>query len=186
MGIERLANIEITDEDILWVEDIMGGGIHFDSVRAEVIKKMNSVDVQAFPGSGKTTILVAKLAILARKWSNNNAGICVLSHTNVAREEIENRLGNTEIGHRLLSYPHFIGTVHSFFDTYVALPWLKSKVLLIGIRMVQQKNSCCRSLKRLKSRAISLLMKCYCMQKKHWMSGEKCLVRFKPGFRYYL
>lgn len=127
MGIERLANIEITDEDILWVEDIMGGGIHFDSVRAEVIKKMNSVDVQAFPGSGKTTILVAKLAILARKWSNNNAGICVLSHTNVAREEIENRLGNTEIGHRLLSYPHFIGTVHSFFDTYVALPWLKSK-----------------------------------------------------------
>lgn len=126
MGIERLANIEITDEDILWVEEMMGGGIHFDSARVEVIKNMNSVDVQAFPGSGKTTILVAKLAILAKKWPYNNAGICVLSHTNVAREEIENRLGNTEIGHRLLSYPHFIGTVHSFFDTYVALPWLKS------------------------------------------------------------
>ena len=127
MGIERLANIEITDEDILWVEEIMGDGIHFDAARIEVIKNMNSVDVQAFPGSGKTTILVAKLAILAKKWTYNNAGICVLSHTNVAREEIENRLGNTEIGHRLLSYPHFIGTVHSFFDTYVALPWLKSK-----------------------------------------------------------
>lgn len=126
MGIERLANIEITDEDILWVEEMMGEGIHFDSARVEVIKNMNSVDVQAFPGSGKTTILVAKLAILAKKWPYNNAGICVLSHTNVAREEIENRLGNTEIGHRLLSYPHFIGTVHSFFDTYVALPWLKS------------------------------------------------------------
>lgn len=105
----------------------MGDGIHFDSARIKVIKNMNSVDVQAFPGSGKTTILVAKLAILAKKWPYNNAGICVLSHTNVAREEIENRLGNTEIGHRLLSYPHFIGTVHSFFDTYVALPWLKSK-----------------------------------------------------------
>lgn len=127
MGIERLANIEITDEDILWVEEMMGDGIHFDAARIEVIKNMNSVDVQAFPGSGKTTILVAKLAILAKKWPYNNAGICVLSHTNVAREEIENRLGNTEIGHRLLSYPHFIGTVHSFFDTYVALPWLKSK-----------------------------------------------------------
>lgn len=126
MGIERLANIEITDEDILWVEDIMGGKIHFDSVRAAVIKNMDSVDIQAFPGSGKTTILVAKLAILAKKWSFSNAGICVLSHTNVAREEIEDRLGNTEIGRKLLSYPHFVGTVHSFFDTHVTLPWLKS------------------------------------------------------------
>lgn len=126
MGIERLTNIEITDEDILWAKDIMGGKIHFDSARADVIKNMESVDIQAFPGSGKTTILVAKLAILAKKWSYSNAGICVLSHTNVAREEIEERLGNTEIGRKLLSYPHFIGTMHSFFDKYVALPWLKS------------------------------------------------------------
>ena len=115
MGIERLTNIEITDEDILWAKDIMGGKIHFDSARADVIKNMESVDIQAFPGSGKTTILVAKLAILAKKWSYSNAGICVLSHTNVAREEIEERLGNTEIGRKLLSYPHFIGTMHSFF-----------------------------------------------------------------------
>lgn len=75
---------------------------------------MDSVDIQAFPGSGKTTILVAKLAILAKKWTYSNVGICVLSHTNVAREEIEERLGNTEIGRKLLSYPHFIGTEHSF------------------------------------------------------------------------
>ncbi len=133
MGIERLTNIEITDEDILWIEEIMGGKIHFDSDRIEIIKSMDSVDVQAFPGSGKTTILVAKLAILARKWPYQNAGICVLSHTNVAREEIEDRLGNTEIGRKLLSYPHFIGTVHSFFDTYVTLPWLKSNGYNINI-----------------------------------------------------
>lgn len=126
MGIERLANIEITNDDILWVEEVMGGKIHFDSARVELIKNMDSVDIQAFPGSGKTTILVAKLAILAKKWPYFNTGICVLSHTNVAREEIEDRLGNTEVGRKLLSYPHFIGTVHSFFDTYVALPWLKS------------------------------------------------------------
>lgn len=126
MGIERLANIEITDEDILCVEEIMGGNIHFDSARVEVLKSMDSVDIQAFPGSGKTTILVAKLAILAKKWPYPNSGICVLSHTNVAREEIEEKLGNTEVGRKLLSYPHFVGTVHSFFDKYVALPWLKS------------------------------------------------------------
>ena len=112
MGIERLANIEITNDDILWVEEVMGGKIHFDSARVELIKNMDSVDIQAFPGSGKTTILVAKLAILAKKWPYFNTGICVLSHTNVAREEIEDRLGNTEVGRKLLSYPHFIGTVH--------------------------------------------------------------------------
>ena len=133
MEIEKLANIEITDEDILWVEEMMGGKVHFDSARVNVLKNMDSVDIQAFPGSGKTTILVAKLAILAKKWSYSNAGICVLSHTNVAREEIEERLGNTEIGRKLLSYPHFIGTVHSFFDTYVSLPWLKSNGYEINI-----------------------------------------------------
>lgn len=133
MEIEKLANIAITDEDILWVEEMMGGKVHFDSARVNVLKNMDSVDIQAFPGSGKTTILVAKLAILAKKWPYSNAGICVLSHTNVAREEIEERLGNTEIGRKLLSYPHFIGTVHSFFDTYVSLPWLKSNGYEINI-----------------------------------------------------
>ena len=81
----------------------------------------------AVPGSGKTTTLVAKLAILAKKWPFSNAGICVLSHTNVAREEIESKLGNTVEGKQLLSYPHFIGTLHSFFDTLFVLPWLHSK-----------------------------------------------------------
>ena len=133
MEIEKLANIEITDEDILWVEEMMGGKVHFDSASVNVLKNMDSVDIQAFPGSGKTTILVAKLAILAKKWPYSNAGICVLSHTNVAREEIEERLGNTEVGRKLLSYPHFIGTVHSFFDTYVSLPWLKSNGYEINI-----------------------------------------------------
>lgn len=133
MGIEKISKIEITDEDILWVEEILGGNIRFDAARVAVLKNMESIDIQAFPGSGKTTVLVAKLAILAKKWEYTNSGICVLSHTNVAREEIEKRLGNTEIGRKLLSYPHFIGTVHSFFDTYVALPWLKSNGYEINI-----------------------------------------------------
>ena len=94
---------------------------------------MNSRDVQAFPGSGKTTVLVAKLAILAQKWPHANSGICVLSHTNVAREEIEEKLGNTDTGKRLLTYPHFVGTFQSFFDTFVALPWLRSNNFQINI-----------------------------------------------------
>lgn len=133
LEIEKIKGIEITDDDIKWVEMVMGGKVHFDESRANIIKNMDSVDVQAFPGSGKTTILVAKLAILAKKWSYSNTGICVLSHTNVAREEIEERLGNSEVGRKLLSYPHFIGTVHSFFDTYVVLPWLQSNGYKINI-----------------------------------------------------
>lgn len=122
----KIKNIEITDEDIKWVETVLGGSINFDEERVRAIKNLDSVDLQAFPGSGKTTILVAKLAILAKKWPYPNVGICVLSHTNAARQEIEERLGRSDVGRILLSYPHFIGTVHSFFDTYVALPWLRS------------------------------------------------------------
>lgn len=131
MGIERLKNLEITDEDIKWVEYLLG--LEFDEERRIIIKNLNSVDIQAFPGSGKTTCLIAKLAILANKWPFSYKGICVLSHTNVAREEIEERLGTKEIGRRLLYYPHFIGTIHSFFDTFVALPWIRSQGIKINI-----------------------------------------------------
>ena len=133
MGIERLKDIHITDDDIAWVESLLGDNIEFDDSRKAVITNLESVDVQAFPGSGKTTTLVAKLAILAKKWPFPHAGICVLSHTNVAREEIEDRLGNTAEGKKLLSYPHFVGTLHSFFDTFIGLPWLRSEGVSIKI-----------------------------------------------------
>lgn len=86
MSIDLLKDIIITESDIDWIENVMGNTIHFDHDRREIIKCLDSIDIQAFPGSGKTTLLVAKLAILAKKWSFSNKGICVLSHTNVARE----------------------------------------------------------------------------------------------------
>ncbi len=82
--------------------------------------------VSACPGSGKTTLVVAKLAILARKWQCRTRGICVLSHTNVARKEIEERLSGTEVGHLLLGYPHYIDTIHGFVNRFLAIPWLLS------------------------------------------------------------
>jgi superfamily I DNA/RNA helicase len=86
------------------------------------------MDVAACPGSGKTTVLIAKLAILAKKWKYRTRGLCVLSHTNAARKIIENRLGNSSEGRRLLSYPHFIGTIHSFVNEFLAIPCLERKV----------------------------------------------------------
>ncbi len=132
MCIEALQNIIITDDDINWAEAIIGN-ITFDECRRNIIKNLDSIDIQAFPGTGKTTVLVAKLAILAQKWSYANKGICVLSHTNVAREEIQERLGQTDAGRKLLSYPHFIGTLHSFFDTFISMPWIQSKGIRVNI-----------------------------------------------------
>lgn len=116
---------EITDEDIEWVCHLMGLDTP-DEPRRAFLTAGNTLDVSACPGSGKTTLVVAKLAILARKWPHRTKGICVLSHTNVAREEIQRRLGSTVVGQRLLGYPHFIDTIHGFVNRFLALPWLNS------------------------------------------------------------
>lgn len=116
---------EITNEDIDWVRKLMRLDV-LDAPRRAFLTARNTLDVSACPGSGKTTLVVAKLAILARKWPHRTKGICVLSHTNVAREEIQRRLGTTGVGQRLLSYPHFIDTIHGFVNRFLALPWLSS------------------------------------------------------------
>ena len=137
--------------------------------RQEVLKSMEPLDVAACPGSGKTTLLVAKLAILAEKWRYRTTGICVVSHTNAARNEIETRLGNTAAGRRLLSYPHYIGTIHGFINDFLATPWLRSQGYVIKMidtdtclrrrwtalpfstRSALEKNHCNRSILSAKS-----------------------------------
>lgn len=116
----------ISDADVDWVVELMGLEA-LDEPRRNFLKSMDTVDVAACPGSGKTTLVVAKLAILARHWKSRMQGICVLSHTNAAREEIEKRLGGTEVGQRLLRFPHYIDTIHGFTGRFLASPWLRSK-----------------------------------------------------------
>lgn len=114
---------DITDEDVRYVEKHLNvENVDFsDDQRQEAIKTLETKDIRACPGSGKTTLLVAKLAILARKWPHSHQGICVLSHTNVARDQIVERLPVSS-SQRLLSYPHFVGTIQSFIDRFVAIP----------------------------------------------------------------
>lgn len=92
-----------------------------------VLKASVSCDIQAGPGCGKTTILTAKLALLAKKWRWSDRGILVLSHTNVARREIESRLGQSKSLAQLLGYPHFIGTFQTFVNQFLALPYLRQE-----------------------------------------------------------
>ena len=82
-------------------------------------------DVQAVPGNGKTTLLVAKLALLSRSWTSRTQGVCVISHTNAAREEVENKLFSHPTASVFLRYPHFVGTVMAFIDRFIALPYLR-------------------------------------------------------------
>ncbi len=118
----------ISESDLRYAASLLriDEAVLFDSARLSVAKSAESIDVAACPGSGKTTLLVAKLAMLIRNWKHSTRGICVLSHTNVARSEIEMCLGNTSSGRSLLAYPHYVGTIHGFVNEFLALPWLRS------------------------------------------------------------
>ncbi len=99
-----------------------------DDGRISILEAMRSIDVQACPGSGKTTLIAVKLILLAKKWPLSSQGICVLSHTNVAKDEIIERLKKSKTleAQRLLSYPHFIGTIQEFTNRFLALPRIRS------------------------------------------------------------
>ncbi|QPF72689.1 UvrD-helicase domain-containing protein [Roseateles sp. DAIF2] len=117
----------ITEEDLAELKSLTKDLDFSDAERRAVLLAADSSDINAAPGSGKTSVLVAKLLLLSRKWRHDKRGICVLSHTNVAREEIQRRLGATPDGSRLLAHPHFIGTIHAFVDRFLALPALRSE-----------------------------------------------------------
>lgn len=117
---------QISDQDIQTVEELLlPHGAKFPEDARKVIHCWHSTDVAACPGSGKTTVLLAKLKLLADRMPlENGAGVCVLSHTNVAVNEIKNRL--SDYADRLLNYPNYIGTIQSFIDRFVTIPYLRN------------------------------------------------------------
>ena len=117
---------QISGQDIQAVEEILlPHGAQFPEDARNVIRCWHSTDVAACPGSGKTTVLLAKLKLLADRMPlENGAGICVLSHTNVAVNEIKNRL--SDYADRLLGYPNYMGTIQSFIDRFVTMPYLRN------------------------------------------------------------
>ena len=123
--------INVKDEDIVYAENILlAEDQQFDDERIDFIKNFDTIDLQAVPGSGKTTVLLAKLLILEKYLPfKDGSGILVISHTNAAVDEIKLRIGK----HcpKLFTYPNFVGTIQSFVDTYLAIPyytnWKKKK-----------------------------------------------------------
>lgn len=79
--------------------------------------------VKACPGSGKTYSVAARIARLLTNEQFSGAGIAALSFTNVACEEISQKLKEDFNYPHRLAYPNFIGTLDSFFNNYVFLPY---------------------------------------------------------------
>lgn len=115
--------IDITESDIEYAKKILlAEGQNFDDKRRAFIKNLEVIDLQAVPGSGKTTALLAKLLILERKLPfADNSGILVLSHTNTAIDEIKHKI--KLYCPKLFRYPNFIGTIQSFVDEFLAIPY---------------------------------------------------------------
>jgi DNA helicase-2/ATP-dependent DNA helicase PcrA len=112
----------ISEDDIRFAEKILlPNGKEFDEERKAFIRNFNTIDLQAVPGSGKTTALLAKLVILESKLPfADGSGILVLSHTNAAIYEIKEKI--QKHCPKLFSYPNFIGTIQSFVDEFLAIP----------------------------------------------------------------
>lgn len=122
----------VSDQEVEWISQIMGLKA-LDEPRLEFIRMLGSVDLSACPGSGKTTLILAKLAILAERWTSKSSGLAVLSHTNVAREEIGSRLSHETQARRLLAHPHTVDTIHAFTNKFLVTPWLLSQGLKISV-----------------------------------------------------
>ncbi len=130
MDQQLMNKIQITNASIDWLLDKLnegttGSSLIFDESRRNAIKSYD--DIQACPGSGKTTLVGFKLLLLSKHWEELNRGVCVLTHTNVAKDEILKWLKKYPTGYKLLSYPHFIGTIQEFINRFLGLPACRSR-----------------------------------------------------------
>ena len=126
--IDYKKEFEINDDEIEKVYEILFNKEgNFEGEKQKIIKSFESCCIEAVPGSGKTTTLVAKLMILAEKLNKGNyeKGICILTHTNIGIDIIKEKLGMK--GDVLFRYPNFVGTLQSFIDNYLAIPYYKKK-----------------------------------------------------------
>lgn len=118
--------IYVSDEEIESAQySLLPKGCKFNDEAKNIIRCWESKEIAACPGSGKTTVLLAKLKVLASRMPfNDGSGICVLSHTNVAVNEIKSKLASE--ADKLLGYPNFVGTLQSFIDRFLVLPYLRT------------------------------------------------------------
>lgn len=94
-----------------------------ESQRKIVFEKEGKFVVRACPGSGKTYSVAARLAHLISDWKQEHQGIAVISFTNAAWQEIQRQINNHFQIEGHIRYPHFLGTIDSFINHYIFLPF---------------------------------------------------------------
>lgn len=119
----NISQIQVSDADIQSIEARFG--FAFNTGQKKLLRHWDTIDIQACPGSGKTTTLAAKLMILIGKIPPSfNQGICIITHTNIAVEEIKAKLGDN--ANYFFQYPNHFGTIQSFVDKFLAIPYFKN------------------------------------------------------------
>ena len=110
----------ITEEDIKnAAELLLHDGAIFDEERVTFIQNLQTRDLCAVPGSGKTTALQAKILCLAKHQGKDfNEGILALSYTNSAVASLKSTISSHSPN--IVKYPNYVGTVHSFLNRFVA------------------------------------------------------------------
>ncbi|MGE8080052.1 UvrD-helicase domain-containing protein [Peribacillus loiseleuriae] len=120
--------MQVKEEDYNLVESILlDKNAEFNNLQREFIELLKTKTIIAGPGAGKTTALAAKIVILLKHLNRTKSkdGVCIITHTNVAVNEINNALLKAGVG--TISHPHFIGTIHEFFNRYCVIPYFKYK-----------------------------------------------------------
>ncbi len=124
--LEFSKNLKFTPEDIKEVEKcFFPYGTTFNKEQVKVIGCFSKENIQACPGSGKTTSLAAKLLLLKKYLPPDiQGGISILTHTNVAIEIIKQRLGH-EATAFYTNYPNYLGTIQTFVNRFLVTPAYK-------------------------------------------------------------
>lgn len=117
--------MEFTNLDYKRVEEALLNGSKLNSLQREFIELFETKTIVAGPGTGKTTSLAAKIALMMieMRRTNEEYGICIITHTNVAVNEINIALQRVGVGK--IKHPHFIGTINEFFNKFCVLPFFK-------------------------------------------------------------
>lgn len=97
---------------------------HLSDSQKEILKYDNGcVVVKACPGSGKTYSVAARVSRLLSEKEFKHKGIAAMSFTNVACDEIVDKLRNDFCIKNKIGYPHFLGTLDSFINQYIFMPY---------------------------------------------------------------
>lgn len=83
--------------------------------------KDGKIIVKACPGSGKTLCVSERIIKLISMHESKISGLAITSFTNVAVNEIKNNY-EENTGEKI-EHPHFIGTLDSFINKYLFLPY---------------------------------------------------------------